>query len=236
VAAIPSLSLAFLTIGCSPDRYLCGPGTHPEGDWCVVDAADTGGGADDSGRGSNDSAADSGKGDSGDSGGGDSGGGDSGGDTADSGPVEEEPAKLVLNEYIASNDSAAQDENGDYDDFVEVFNAGGKVAMLEEYALTDDAENLAQYTFPSGERLPPGEWVVIWADAEVDEGDHHAAFTLTSAGDRVFLIHDPSGAAEVSDSVEFSELATDTSMARIPDGEGDWAATTTVTPGEANQP
>lgn len=218
------LLLCLVSLGCAP-RYYCGPGTHAEGDWCVLDdastpgdtAVDTGGGADTSDT--SDSAADT----------------SDTSDTSDSGDPPE-PARVVLNEYMTSNDTKAADENGEFDDFVELYNAGGEAADLSNASLTDDTENLGQYRFPAGQVLEPGAFLTVWCDGTPEQGAFHALFTLQSAGDRVLLLQDPDGAAEVLDQVEFTDMATEVSAARIPDGGEDWVITENVTPGAANAP
>ena len=67
-----------------------------------------------------------------------------------------------------------------------------------------------------------------------EQGSFHAGFTLSSAADRFFLVRDPAGAADVLDSVEFTDLATEVAAARTPDGAKDWWVTENVTPGAAN--
>ena len=215
---------------CTEDRYLCGPGTHADGDWCVPNPTGGTGDATDSGTtdSGSDSASDSG--DSGDSA--DSGDSGDSGDTADS--ATPDPARLVINEFMSSNDTKATDETGDFDDWIEIYNAGGESASLADCSLTDDSEQLSLYVFPADAALGPGEWMVVWTDGTPEEGAFHAIFTLTSAGDRAFLIRDPAGAAEVLDAVEFTEMATDVAAARIPDGASKWFTTENVSPGSAN--
>lgn len=211
------LTAAGFLLSCASDRYLCGPGTHVDGDWCV--------GNDDKATGS----ADTGKADTGTA-------VETGDSASDSGEdsAEIEPARLVLNEYMASNDAAAADEHGGYDDWIEVYNAGGESADLSNCSLSDDSERLGLYTFPAGSTLAAGAWVVVWADETPSEGDYHAAFSLSSSSDRIFLIRDPQGAAEVLDSVEFTGMRTDIASARIPDGASKWLDSELPTPGAAN--
>lgn len=214
------LSLA----ACTP-RYLCAPGTKVEGEWCVADT-ETGRGNTDTGD--TDSGIDSGDtnetGDSGDT-----------GDTADTADTGARPARLVVNEYMTSNDTKAADELGEFDDWIEVYNAGGQAADLSDVSLTDDTEDLAQYRFPGGTTLEPKAFVVVWADGTPEQGDYHATFTLQSAADRILLVQSPDGVATVLDDIEFTEMETEVSAARFPDGSDSWVTTENVTPGAANR-
>ncbi len=217
-------ALALLALpACDQDRYLCGPGTHVEGEWCVVDDEDPRPDTDDT-----DDTDDTGDG------GTDSGRDDSATDTGDD-TGSAEPARLVINEFMASNDTRVSDEAGEFDDWLEIYNAGGQAMPLDAVSLTDDTETLDLYTFPAGSSLGPGEWTFVWCDQQTDQGDNHANFTLQSAGDRVLLVRDPLGDAEVLDDVQWTDMATEVAAARYPDGSSSWVETENVTPGAANQ-
>ena len=156
-------------------------------------------------------------------------------ETGDTGDTEPSPPRVVINEYMASNDEKAADELGEFDDWVEVYNAGGRQADLSEISLTDDSEVPGLYRFPAGSTLAPGAFVVVWADGTPEQGDYHAAFTLQSAGDRIVAIRDPDGAAVVLDDVSYTEMLAEVSAARFPDGSDTWVTTENVTPGTANE-
>lgn len=218
-------------LACGEARYFCSPSTHVDGQWCVANGdsgsdrpRDTDTAVDDTGAGDSgiadtaDSAEDTAEPD----------------DSADSG--EPKPARVVINEYMASNDTKAADELGEFDDWIELYNAGGESLSLADCSLTDDSEELGLFTFPADLSLNPGDWLVVWADAAPEQGPLHAPFTLSSAGDRIFLVRDPLGSADVLDAVEFTEMATEVAWARVPDGGTDWVVTANVSPGGANQP
>ncbi len=223
---MPILPLLFLA-ACAP-RYLCGPGTEVEGEWCVP-ATEPGGDRDDTG----DTGLDTDTGDTVDTS--ETGDTDDTADTADTGDTGARPARLVVNEYMTSNDTKAEDELGEFDDWIEVYNAGGQVADLSDVSLTDDTEGRGQYRFPAGATLEPKAFVVVWADGTPEQGGYHAAFTLQSAADRILLVQSPDGAADVLDDIEFSDMETEVSAARFPDGSDTWVTTENVTPGAANR-
>ncbi|MFN0276521.1 MAG: CotH kinase family protein, partial [Chitinophagales bacterium] len=58
------------------------------------------------------------------------------------------PAQIVLNE--ASNRNATQilDEDGDYEDWFELYNSGSSTVNLSGYSISDDSLELAKWTFP----------------------------------------------------------------------------------------
>ena len=217
------LHLAPLSLLACSEKYYCGPGTHAEGEWCLVDAdgpapadtsTDTAG--DTSGDTSGDTAADTAR--------------DTGEDTGQP----RGPARVVINELMASNSESVTDELGEYDDWVELYNAGDRPMPLEGLSLSDLRDQPAQYRFPAGAVLAPGAWLVVWCDGQPEQGDYHAAFTLQSAADELYLIEDPEGANGVLDAVTFTDFPKEQSAIRVPDGSDTWAYTSTVTPGAEN--
>jgi hypothetical protein len=142
----------------------------------------------------------------------------------------------VINELMASNTAAVTDEFGEYDDWLELYNAGGLAADLSELALTDIRDQPALFVFPDGTSLEPGAWLVVGCDGQPEQGPLHAAFTLQSAGDQVYLVRDPEGLDEVVDAIDYTDFPREQSAARLPDGEDAWQFTANVTPGGANTP
>ena len=63
------------------------------------------------------------------------------------------PASVKINEFLAANDSANQDPQGDYDDWIELYNSGTETIDLTGYYLTDDLDDLTQWSFPQGTTL-----------------------------------------------------------------------------------
>ncbi len=45
---------------------------------------------------------------------------------------------LYVNEFLASNDSCYADEHGDYDDWIEIYNAGSAAVDIGGMFITDD--------------------------------------------------------------------------------------------------
>ena len=54
----------------------------------------------------------------------------------------------LITEFLASNDSTLDDEDGESSDWIEIFNAGDTALDLDGWHLTDSAANLTQWTFP----------------------------------------------------------------------------------------
>src|SRR5262245_9363405 len=69
---------------------------------------------------------------------------------------------LVINEFLASNQSTNFDEDNTASDWIELYNAGDREVDLLGYALTDKADQPAQWTFPAV-TLRPRAYILVWA-------------------------------------------------------------------------
>jgi hypothetical protein len=148
----------------------------------------------------------------------------------DAGPEPTVDTGLRINEVMSRNDGVLQDEAAEFDDWIEIFNAGDEAVDLEGFALSDDDANPAAFLFDA-RALQPGEYLLVFADGQPAQGALHASFRLAGGGETLTL-RDPSGA--IADRVDFPELAVDQSAGRSPNGEGDFVALIDPTPRAAN--
>ncbi len=58
------------------------------------------------------------------------------------------PQSVVINELMPSNTNIIRDEDGDYSDWIELYNNSSSVINLENYSLTDDIDQLNKWIFP----------------------------------------------------------------------------------------
>ncbi len=144
-------------------------------------------------------------------------------------------SSLVINELMADNETFLQDPEGDYDDWVEIYNAGSQSVDTGGMYLTDDLSNPTKWQFPRDvplqTRIAPHGYLLVWADNDPGEGTLHAGFRLNSAGEELGL-YDTGGT--LVDSVAFESQTTDTSYGRVPDGGTTWRVITVPTPGRSN--
>lgn len=71
-------------------------------------------------------------------------------------------SQIVINEICPSNVNTIQNSNGDYDDWIELYNAGGSTVNLLGYGLTDDISKPFRFSFPSYS-LGSGQRVLVFA-------------------------------------------------------------------------
>lgn len=126
---------------------------------------------------------------------------------------------LVINEILASNDDIIADEAGEYDDYIELYNSSTESIALAGYFLTDDIEELNQYALPDIS-LEAGDYYLVWADGDEEQGVNHANFKLNADGDDLLLIN---AEDEIVDVLSFTNQKTDISLGRTPNGSGDFA-------------
>ncbi len=124
---------------------------------------------------------------------------------------------LVINECMASNESIAQDSEGEYEDWIELYNNGDEAIDLSGYFLSDDKSNLAKWFFPEGAEIAPQSYLIIWADGEVEQAGLHCSFSLNTNGETIYL---SDNAGQLVDQMEFPALAVDDSYGRFPNGNG----------------
>ena len=141
--------------------------------------------------------------------------------------------QVHLNEVMASNSVTIADEDGDYGDWIEIYNSGDMPVSLAGYGLSDDYERPYRWVLPDT-TLAAGTFMLIWAtnkDRSVPGGELHTNFAIAAAGEEVILTH-PNGTRV--DELSPTEIPTDISIGRKPDGTGEWVFFDEPTPGEPN--
>ncbi len=143
---------------------------------------------------------------------------------------------LFINEFLASNDACCADEHGEYDDWIEIYNPGSEAVNIGGFYITDDLSDLTAWqiptTAPDSTTIPPGGFLLFWADKQPEQGVLHVKIKLSGKGEQIGLTA-PNGTT-VIDSLSFGPQKTDVSMGRLPDGSSNWQTFTTPTPGASN--
>ena len=142
----------------------------------------------------------------------------------------EKTPDIAINEVCSSNDSIIMDPQGDYEDWVELYNNTEQDISLNGYSLSDDNSDLQQWFFPDTVIAAKG-YLLIWADNDDGDSGIHASFKLSGSGEAVFLSKDSS---EIMDQVSFGAIPTDTTYGRSPNGTGVFGIMK-PTPGYSNE-
>ena len=125
--------------------------------------------------------------------------------------------QIVINEIMAANTKTVTDQDGEFDDWIELYNKSTESVDLSNWILTDNATNLDKYRFPSGTSIPPNSYLIIWADEDGKQTGLHANFKLSASGEELFLLD--SNATQV-DKLVYYEQIQDMAYARSPNGTG----------------
>jgi len=130
---------------------------------------------------------------------------------------------VVVNELMASNSTTASDEWGEFDDWIEFYNKGAESVDLFGYFLSDKTDNITKWSFPESTPILPGEYLIVWADGQPEQGPLHTNFKLSAAGENIILTN-PN--MEIIQSVEFAQQITDMGYARVPNAIGEFTIQT----------
>ncbi len=99
--------------------------------------------------------------------------------------------RLVISEFMASNSNAYADEQGQYDDWIELHNDSTLDVNVGGMFVTNDFDKPRRWQIPldvpAQTTLRAGEYLVIWADEQVGQGPLHANFDLSAEGGRIGL-------------------------------------------------
>ncbi len=128
---------------------------------------------------------------------------------------------IVINEFSALSDSTAgvADFDGEYNDWIELYNNSNQTVDLTYYYLSDAENNPIKWSFPIGTTIDPGEYSIVWADGQEQQTGLHCNFFLKSEGESLKLSHLD---GTVIDSVTFPLQLLNMTYARVPNATGNF--------------
>lgn len=146
---------------------------------------------------------------------------------------------LVINEVMSSNISVYMDEANEFEDWIEIFNAGNETVNLSGLYLTDDITNPFKWMIPYGNEnealLNSDDHMVFFADEDQEQGFYHTNFQLSAAGEEVALVfRNAENEPVILDQIVFGSIDDDQSYGRNGDGSSDWIVFPIPTPDAAN--
>ena len=131
---------------------------------------------------------------------------------------------VVINELMPVNSEYIADQNGEFDDWIELYNNSNVDVELAGYYLTDSKSNLLKWKFPAGIVISAKSYLVVWADGDTLQSGLHTSYKLSSLGENVLLL---TPELKIIDKVSFGEQPIiigedliEKSFARIPNGIG----------------
>ncbi|MBU0679164.1 MAG: lamin tail domain-containing protein, partial [Verrucomicrobia bacterium] len=107
--------------------------------------------------------------------------------------------QLIISEFMADNESVLQDEDADYSDWIEIHNTSASPVDLAGWHLTDSADDLTKWTFPSTNVAADGFCMVFASgkDRTTPGQELHTSFNLDAGGEFLALVA-PDGTNVVS--------------------------------------
>lgn len=141
---------------------------------------------------------------------------------------------LVINEVLADNNGGLSDEDGEYTDWIEIYNYGEEEINLKGYGITTDLEEPFYWTFPDI-NIYPKSFIIVRASGK-DRKDNlkflHTNFKINKKGENLYLTHT---SGEIIDSLEVPKSDENISFGRKPDGTSNYAILSKATPGSFNK-
>lgn len=143
---------------------------------------------------------------------------------------------IVINEFLAANTGIVRDFAGDSSDWIELRNVSDRPVDMSGWYLSDDANDLSRWEFPSVTIESRSYLVVFASGKDVQAGTElHTNFRLRAAGEFLALTEPDGQTVATSYSPAYPAQLTNVSFGLPHDNE--LAATTfllTPTPGRAN--
>ncbi len=127
---------------------------------------------------------------------------------------------VFINEILASNDTTNMDEAGEFDDWIEIYNAGTELQDIGGLFLTDNADNLTKWMIPEGTEIQPQGFLLFWCDEDQEQGELHTNFKLGAGGEFLALVN--IDGVTILDSITFGPQSADISYGRVFDGSSNW--------------
>ena len=143
---------------------------------------------------------------------------------------------IFINEFMASNETTIADENGEFDDWVEIYNAGTTPFDVGGKFVTDDLSEPNQWQIPMDNpdltTIPAGDYLLIWFDGDEAQGALHVSPKLGGGGEQIG-IYDTDGITPL-DTLTYGAQSKDISEGRFPNGSSTFLKFAIPSPGGAN--
>lgn len=122
-------------------------------------------------------------------------------------------AQVVISEFMASNGQTLADEDGDFSDWIELYNTGSVTVNLDGWYLTDNASQLTKWRLPAV-NLPAKGILLVFASSKnraVAGAELHTSFSLSAGGEYLALIRPDGVTVEYAFAPQFPEQFRDVS-------------------------
>ena len=129
--------------------------------------------------------------------------------------------QMRLNEYLVVNTDDFQDDFGQQNAWIELFNSSYGTVDIAGCFLSDDPANLKKYAIPGGDlmtKVKPRQHILFWADNKPYRGTFHVSFDLANAKEIIFTKGD--GKTIIDRIPVRHDLGENVAFGRLEDGIG----------------
>ncbi|MBQ6232514.1 MAG: lamin tail domain-containing protein [Clostridia bacterium] len=142
---------------------------------------------------------------------------------------------LMINEVMPVPKTGLRDEDGEFSDWIELYNAGTATLRLSDFALSDNEQKPLKWFFPEGAVIEPGQYYIVFCSGKnkmQQNGIPHTNYKLSGEGETIVL---STKAGELIDRVTVPNIGKDVSYGKNP-GTSVWSVFQIATPGRPNNP
>ncbi len=143
---------------------------------------------------------------------------------------------LYINEFMTDNEDYLSDENGEFDDWIELYNGNDHPVNIGGLFFTDSLSNSTLFRipakYPDSTTIMPDSFILLWADGEPEQGILHLDFKLNKNKEQIG-IYDWTG-KNVIDSISYNGIPLQKTYGRIYDGSSHWSVLENRTPNYSN--
>lgn len=151
-------------------------------------------------------------------------------------PEVEGNTSVYITEIMAKNSSTLADDDGDYSDYIELYNSSDSSVNLKGWYLSDNDKKPQKWQLPDIS-IPANSYLVIFASgkdrADAEKGIYHTNFNISGKGETITLIT-PDGV--YASYIQLPESASDIPYCRVQQGSdaGKYAWFSQSSPGAPN--
>jgi gliding motility-associated-like protein len=145
-------------------------------------------------------------------------------------------AQVLINEFTAANMSLISDNDGDFEDVVELYNTTAAAFDLTGWYLSDRTDEPTKWQFPAGTTIAANGFLRIWASGKnVSVGANiHTNFKITQTkNSEAIVLSDPAGLPIDVNEIDMP-CKRNNSWGRVSNGASEWGILTTPTIGANN--
>ncbi len=142
---------------------------------------------------------------------------------------------ILLSEICSANSSLLTDMDGDFSDWIELYNPGDVPVSMEGWSLSDEVNEPGKWKFPIL-KIQSKESMIIFAsgkDRRNPEAELHTSFKINSSGEPIILSN---GRGQRIDAIRLGNMEADSTLGRKSSTESTWVTFSpeTTTPGSMN--